>query len=149
MENVIWWIKDLMRSVDYLETRSDVDVEKLAYYGTSWGARMGNIALAIERRLSVGVLAAGGFPLMQSQPEVAEINYAPRVTIPVLLVSGIYDRGFPYETSQRPMAEYLGTPEADLLWVTYEAGHPVYAELKSQVYRDVLDWLDRHFGPVG
>jgi formylglycine-generating enzyme required for sulfatase activity/dienelactone hydrolase/predicted Ser/Thr protein kinase len=149
VEHVVWWMKDLMRSVDYLETRSDVDPEKLAYYGTSWGARLGNIALAIEPRLRVGVLVAGGFPLMHSQPEVAEIHYAPHVTVPVLLVSGIHDRGFPYETSQKPMVEHLGTPEADKLWVTYEASHAVRAEFRSQVYQNILDWFDKYFGPVG
>ena len=42
-----------------------------------------------------------------------------------------------------------GYSPSDLTGVTYEAGHPVYAELKSQVNRDVLDWLDKYFGPVG
>ena len=35
------WSKDLGRSIDYLETRSDIDVHKLAYYGVSLGAAMG------------------------------------------------------------------------------------------------------------
>ena len=37
-DHVIAWSKDLGRSIDYLETRSDIDHDKLAYLGFSWGA---------------------------------------------------------------------------------------------------------------
>jgi eukaryotic-like serine/threonine-protein kinase len=47
---VIQWSKDLCRSVDYLETRSDIDREKLAYFGLSRGAADGPIMTAIEKR---------------------------------------------------------------------------------------------------
>ncbi len=36
-EHVIMWEKDLSRSIDYLETRNDIDNSKIAYYGGSWG----------------------------------------------------------------------------------------------------------------
>ena len=36
-------IKDLRRSVDYLETRPDIDGRRIAYYGMSWGAGLGPI----------------------------------------------------------------------------------------------------------
>ena len=32
------WPKEVRRTVDYLETRPDVDVSRLAYYGVSMGA---------------------------------------------------------------------------------------------------------------
>jgi hypothetical protein len=35
---VIQWYQDLARSLDYLQERSDIDQEKLAYFGTSRGA---------------------------------------------------------------------------------------------------------------
>ena len=149
VEHVIWWIKDLERSLDYLETRPDIDVERIAYMGHSWGARIGNIALAVEPRLRVGVLIAGGFPLMFSQPEVAEITFAARVSIPVLFITGTHDRVFPYETSQTPMFEHLGTAETDKHWVRYDGSHGVRGEFREQVYQEIQDWLDEHFGPVG
>jgi len=31
------WVKDFRRSLDYLESRPDVDMSKIAYYGSSWG----------------------------------------------------------------------------------------------------------------
>ena len=36
-DRVIHVAKDLSRTVDYLETRSDMDLDKLAYLGASWG----------------------------------------------------------------------------------------------------------------
>ena len=37
---VVQWSKDLGRTIDYLETRSDIDASKVGYYGLSAGARM-------------------------------------------------------------------------------------------------------------
>ena len=42
-DHVIYWSKDLGRSIDYLETRPDLDPQKIGYYGLSWGAAMGPI----------------------------------------------------------------------------------------------------------
>jgi len=40
-DRVIVWVKEVRRSIDYLETRPGVfDVSKLAYFGHSWGGRM-------------------------------------------------------------------------------------------------------------
>lgn len=39
-DHVIAWSKDLGRSIDYLETRAEIDRNKLAYEGFSWGAAM-------------------------------------------------------------------------------------------------------------
>ncbi len=40
-DNVIFWSKDLSRSIDYLETRPDINSNALAYEGDSWGQRWG------------------------------------------------------------------------------------------------------------
>jgi dienelactone hydrolase len=147
VEHVVWWVKDVKRSLDYLETRPDIARDKMAFFGFSWGGRLGNIALAAEPRFRVAVLAAGGFPLMQSLPEVKEISFAPRVTIPVLMVNGRHDRVFPLETSQKPMFRFLGTPGQEKKHIVYDAGH-VLVEARSQLKSDVLAWLDEHLGPV-
>ena len=147
VEHVVWWVKDVRRSLDYLETRPDIARDKIAYYGFSWGARIGNIVLAVERRFHAAVLASGGFPLMQSRPEVKEISFAPRVTVPVLMVNGRHDRLFPMETSQKPMFRFLGTPADRKKHVVFDAGHN-FVEARSQFTAEVLAWFDKHFGPV-
>lgn len=39
------------RTVDYLESRDDIQSDRLAYFGVSWGGRLGAIIPAVEPRL--------------------------------------------------------------------------------------------------
>jgi hypothetical protein len=39
-DHVIMWRKDIGRTIDYLETRKDIQADKLAYLGWSWGGFM-------------------------------------------------------------------------------------------------------------
>ena len=41
-------VQDVLRSVDYLETRADIDKDKLAYYGFSWGASYTDGTVAVD-----------------------------------------------------------------------------------------------------
>src|SRR5215470_2565155 len=96
-DHVIYWEKDLGRTIDYLETRNDLNLDKLTYYGLSTGAYLGNIFPAVESRIKVAVLLAGGFDAAKKLPEVDELNFAPRVKVPTLLVGGRYDAFFSLE----------------------------------------------------
>ena len=136
--------KDLASSVDYLETRSDIDKEKLAYYGLSWGGRLGVLLVAVEKRFKASVLYVAGLKFQRALPEADPVNYASRVRIPVLMLNGRYDNFFPFETSQIPLYKMLGTPPAQR-HVVYETGHFVP---RMQLIKEVLDWLDRYLGPV-
>ena len=86
-DHVIMWVKEYMRSVDYLETREDIDVKKLAYYGYSWGGTMGAIIPALESRLKASVLHVAGFCFQKALPEVDQINFVTRVKIPTLMLN--------------------------------------------------------------
>ena len=54
--------KDLRRSLDYLETRSDIDHDRLAFYGFSWGGIEGPISLALESRFKQRCWPMGDVP---------------------------------------------------------------------------------------
>ena len=56
----IAWSRDLGRAIDYLETRSDIDRTRLAFYGVSDGADAGVILTALEPRLKTAVLQGTG-----------------------------------------------------------------------------------------
>jgi pimeloyl-ACP methyl ester carboxylesterase len=136
---------DLRRSIDYLETRSEVDSSKLAYYGYSWGSRVGPMMLAVEPRLKAAILYIAGISFQRSQPEVDELNFVSRVKVPVLMLSGRFDEVFPLETSAKPMFQLLGTPPDKKKHVISDGGHFVP---RPQFIRETLDWLDRYLGPV-
>ncbi len=89
-------VKDFRRSIDYLETRSDIDSKKLAYLGFSWGGIYGAIIPAIEERLKASILNVGGM-WGNTRPEVNSIHYVTRVKIPTLMLNGRYDMTFPFE----------------------------------------------------
>ncbi|MFC1640351.1 SUMF1/EgtB/PvdO family nonheme iron enzyme, partial [Gemmatimonadota bacterium] len=108
-ENTAHWVKDLRRSVDYLETREDIDPERIGYYGYSWGGRLGAMMLAMEPRLRVGVLYLGGFHPERALPMADDLNFVPRVRQPVLMINGREDYLRPYELSQVPFFRLLGT----------------------------------------
>jgi eukaryotic-like serine/threonine-protein kinase len=137
-------IKDLRRSIDYLETREDIALDRLAFFGVSLGAKLGSIALAVEPRFKAAVLWSGGFSMTTKPPaEIDDINFAPHVRTPVLMANGRDDFTFPVEASQMPMFRLLGTPESEKRYVSYPGGH-VFPF--ARIVKDSLDWLDTHLG---
>ena len=144
-EHVVYWNKDLRRSIDYLESRADIDTQRLAFFGVSWGGRMAPVMLATEHRFKAAVVTIAGLRHQTAQPEADPFNYLPRVTLPVLMLNGRYDFYFPVETSQRPYFNRLGTPPADKAWKIYDGSHSVPA---TQLIKESLAWLDRYLGPV-
>ncbi len=144
-EHVIMWAKDLRRSIDYLETRPDIDSKKLAYFGVSWGGALGGLMPAVEARFRAVVLYVAGLQFQREQPEVDPFNFLSHITAPVLMLNGRYDHYFPVETAQRPMFRWLGTRPADKRQVIYEGGHFVP---RPQLIKETLDWLDRYLGLV-
>jgi dienelactone hydrolase len=144
VEKMIIWVKDFKRSVDYLETRKDVDINKIGYYGHSWGGEIGGIIPAVEERLAVNILIVGG-PIGRPLPEVDQFNYLSRIKIPTLMLNGRYDNIFPLETAVKPFFNLLGTPETDKRLCIYDTDHYV---AKADMIKEVLAWLDKYFGPV-
>jgi pimeloyl-ACP methyl ester carboxylesterase len=146
-EYVVSWIQDLERTIEYLQTRQDIAIDKMTYFGISWGGRLGAIIPAIEPRFKAVILVAAGLASGRAQPEVDQINYVTRVTQPVLMVNGRFDAIEPVETAQRPMFELLGSPKDRKKWVVFEDDHSLPAH-NNELAREALAWLDRYVGPV-
>jgi dienelactone hydrolase len=144
-DHVIMWVKEYSRTIDYLETRKDMQADKVAYLGISWGGYMGGIIPAIEKRVKVVVLNVGGMVMDKTLPEVDQINYLPRVRQPVLMLNGAYDMYFPVETSQKPLFRFLGTSENQKKMIVYPSGHVVP---QTDFIKETLAWLDTYLGPA-
>jgi serine/threonine protein kinase/formylglycine-generating enzyme required for sulfatase activity/dienelactone hydrolase len=143
---VVMWEKDLARSIDYLESRSDIDTKRLAYYGLSWGGALGGILPAVEKRIKANVLYVAGLSFQRALPEVDVMNYVTRVKQPTLMLNGELDFYFPAATSQRAMFELLGTPPEHKKRLVYPGGHSVP---RTVMIKESLEFLDRYLGPVG
>jgi dienelactone hydrolase len=142
-EIITQWSKDIQRAIDYLETRPDIDSDKLAYYALSLGSTYGGIFTAIESRFRCSILLAGGLFPLTWPPDVLPINFLPRSKVPTLMINGKYDFGLPVETSVKPMLDWMGAAEADKKLYIFDGDHVPRA---NEIVRVTLDWLDRYLG---
>ncbi|HVS04468.1 MAG TPA: protein kinase [Thermoanaerobaculia bacterium] len=148
-ERVTRQVRDLRRTIDYLETRPDIDSGKLAYAGVSAGGEYGPVYLALEDRLQAAVLVVAGFHdahMLREPPEVNPWNFAPRVSVPTLMINGENDFTLPYETAQKPMFDLLGTDPEHKRLVVIAGGHVTTD--RHALIRHALAWFDRYLGPV-
>jgi serine/threonine protein kinase/predicted esterase len=141
-------VNEVRRTLDYLETRNDIDLDKIAFWGYSWGAALGPIVLATEDRFRLGLFLSGGISIKKKQPVINITVFAPRVEVPILMVNGKHDYIFQLETSQQLMFDLLGTKAEDKEHFQLETGHSVFATHRQQAIEKVLDWLDRYLGRV-
>jgi hypothetical protein len=147
-DHLIAWRRDIGRSIDYVETRPDLDADALSYFGISWGGVMGVVMTALEPRFKASVLVVGGLEMQSVQPMADPFNFLPRVTLPTLMLNGRYDSFFPIETSVKPFFETLGTPSADKKLIVTDANHFVLSYEANLAISESLSWLDRYVGPV-
>ena len=147
-DTLVQWSKDLGRSIDYLETRSDIDVTRLGYVGVSQGAAWGVIFVPLEPRFKAAVFLDGGlFQNAHPPAGMDQVDFAPRLTTPVLMVNGRYDATFPVTTAQEPLFRMLGTPAADKKRVVFETPHDVRLR-RDDLVHEVLAWYDKYLGRV-
>jgi eukaryotic-like serine/threonine-protein kinase len=147
-DHVIKWRQDLARSIDYLETRPDIDRGRLGYFGFSWGGLMAPVMLALEPRIRAAVIYVAGFSLETMPPVIDPLNFAPRVRAPALVMNARYDYLFPLESSAVPFFEHLGSHEKE--HYVSDGGHSLnngsHFVPWDEVIRETLRWLDRHLG---
>ena len=144
-EQVIRYAIEFRLGLDYLATRSDIDMDRIAFIGTSWGAtNTGIIIAAIESRYRSVIFAAGGIhrSAIRMLPEVNPINFASHIKPPKLLLNGKYDEAFPPETEALPFYKLLREPKQLSL---VESGHVPQLEQRVPI---INKWLDDTLGPV-
>jgi dienelactone hydrolase len=156
-------IKDLQRAVDVLRSRANVDDERIAYLGISYGGAMGALFVGIERRIKAAALVVGDGGLVShlTGPEdlsfMAGLSCATRVDwfaamtpiepirfIPhapptaLLLQNGRLDNLVPPADAEDL---HTAAPQPKTIrW--YDAGHG----LNQQALFDRLDWLHGQIG---
>ncbi len=135
---------ELRRGIDYLETRPELDLSRLAYVGFSKGAGSWLPFAAVDSRFRSVVLVGGGIDVnyVSALPEANSINFAPHVGAPTLLLNGRYDEENPWARHSLPLWRLLREPKRLTL---IEGGHLPPAELRVPA---INDWLDETVGPI-
>ncbi|NIL95478.1 MAG: SUMF1/EgtB/PvdO family nonheme iron enzyme [Woeseiaceae bacterium] len=137
-DQFIRWMREMRRSVDYLETRADLDMDTLVLYGFSWGGRLASTGLVIEPRFKAAILNQAGLGWFHHYDTISE-HYLPRVTQPVLQFNGRFDSDFRLEESAKPFFEMLGSEHKK--HVVGPTGH--FVPMKT-VIGETLAWVDEH-----
>lgn len=158
-EEHIQVVVDLRRGVDLLLERADVDGERIAFHGFSYGAMIGGLLAGIEPRIAAFVLVSGDGGLVQhftglddrggpldalpaaereewlTLMEPLESSYYVGHAAPAALLfqSGRNDTLVPQADAQR--FHDAGSEPKTLLW--YDAGH----ELTPEAECDAAAWL--------
>ena len=143
-ETLIQDSKDLGRSIDYLETRPDIDRNRIGCLGVSMGAAHAVYFAAVEDRIKAVVMLDGGFYNEKPLPGTDAVDFAPHLKAPTLLIAGKFDWIF---SGKEALLRLLGAPAADKKAVTFDTAHDVSAQ-RADMVREVVTWLDRYLGKV-
>ncbi len=160
-------VVELRRGIDLLLARHDVDPQRLAYIGHSFGAQWGSILAAVDRRMKTAVLMAGTAEaadifvrgqepgvaaLRKSLPagqlakyslvlgDIDAIHFVGHATPTSLLLQfGNFDRYF----DKSSMQGYAAAASEPKKVVYYDAGHDLN---DPRAFKDRLDWLIKYIG---
>ena len=156
-------MKDLQRAVDVLRAQPNVDKDRIAYVGVSYGGAMGVQFAAIEHRIKAAalVVANGGWVTLKTQeknlPLLASLSCATRAAwfremVPIEPIRFIgFAKGTPLLLQNGRLDESVSEADAQLLHnaapepkkpLWYNAGH----NLTPQADVDRHDWLVQQIG---
>lgn len=136
----IAWVSDTDKTLDYLETRNDIDTDNIFYLGMSYGALFNTHTLLFENRYKGAILYVGGvFPTYP--PLVDGINHMPRIDTPFLMLNGEQDYLVP-KSAAMYFYQSTGTPEKDKKIVFYDSGH--WPLPRNQMIKETLDFIKKY-----
>ena len=136
----IAWANDTDKTIDYLETRNDIDLDNIFYLGMSYGSLFNTHTLLFENRYKGAILYVGGvFPTFP--PLVDGINHMPRINIPFLMLNGEQDYLVP-KAAAMFFYQSTGTPEKDKKIVFYDSGH--WPLPRNQMIKETLDFIKKY-----
>ncbi len=152
-EDFLHYCGDYSRAVDYLVSRDDVDYERIAFVGISWGAITGVTFVAHDDRVKAmaSICGGGGFLDLagllggKSKDSVDPVKHvaaiAPR---PLLLINGKQDIMIPY-----PFAKALHNAAgkgAKKVWL--DTNHYFEGVDRRDLGKSVIDFIDEAFGTL-
>ena len=138
-------VTDLRRGLDYLETRKDLDMTRVAVLAPSAGSVLGLIVAALETRYHALVFIGAGIPATYRgiSATANPINFASYIRAPKLILQGRYDEDTPLRTATEPFFKLLSEPK---LLTLYDGGHVPSLEV---VMSTTMPWLEEQLGRVG
>ena len=152
-------IQDQRRAIDILESRPEVDPERMAYFGVSFGGTMGGLLAGVEDRLKAYVLVVGDGGLVEHTSDPGEdgfnihfsenwaalmwptesLHFVRRAAPAALLFqNGINDMHVPAHDAIR--YHTAASEPKTIMW--YDTGHG----LPWKFVNDAAEWLQPYLG---
>ncbi len=132
-------VVDLRRGIDYLESRPDIDPERIAVFGGSLGGWIGSILAAVEPRIKTAILSVPATEFEKAQTPPARIinssnffpNYKDLSLLMVLAKKDVPERN-------ARAKEFFDLVDIKKQMVEYDESH----FLDPQKYnKEILEWL--------
>ena len=141
-DQMVHWATEIRRGLDYLQTRPDIDAQKIAFWNVSRASFV--VIAAIEPRYRSVIFESDGLPkeYLSFLPEANPIFFAPHVRAPKLMLNGRYDEQWPFHSAIKPMYNLLREPKR---LEVCDCGHIPPAEISVPI---INSWLDKTLGPV-
>jgi dienelactone hydrolase len=151
-------IVDLRRAVDLLRARADIDDDRIAYLGVSYGAAMGGLLAGADHRIAAFVLMSGdgglvhhfgGSVLSSARPNawlaamlpIEPLTWVKRASAPILLLSGRRDHLVPPREAAR--YQRAAPQPKQIRW--YDSDH----FLPPRAWCDAAHFLGKYIGIAG
>ncbi len=143
---------DLRRAIDFIETRKELDHNRIGYYGISLGGIIGTVFCGVENRIKVPVIALAGGQLnllygenaLSSEAKdfvsiIEPLNFVEQISPrPFLMLNAKNDEIVPPAMSK--LLFYAAKDPKEIIW--YDAKHRD-APLDI-IYGDGLNWFKKH-----
>ena len=127
-------VQDYMRGLDYLETRGDIDTEKLGAYGLSMGGAITFILTALDERVKTSVTGVA-VVYGNQYSAVNAYNFTPRIsTKPFLMLMGDHDGYYTPKTATK-LFNSIGGDNNQL--IIFEGGH----KIQPSYIPTIVDWF--------
>jgi pimeloyl-ACP methyl ester carboxylesterase len=133
---------DKRRGLDYLATRPEIDMTKVASFSLSNPSNH-TVHKAVEPRYQSILILSGGLWFEPGMiPEADPANFAPYIKAPKLMLHGRYDEGVSLKTMAEPLFQLLSEPKR---MKVFDSGHfPPMEQWVPEAKR----FFDDTLGPV-
>lgn len=130
---------EMRLAMDYAETRPDIDGDAFVYAAFSFGAGSRLGFAATDDRFRATIFIGGGIDerVKPTLPAADNVNFAPYVAAPVLMVNGLDDEEHPWASRALPLWNLL--PEPKTRELVDGGGHLPPAERRIPAINRFLD----------
>ncbi|HUO83968.1 MAG TPA: SUMF1/EgtB/PvdO family nonheme iron enzyme, partial [Thermoanaerobaculia bacterium] len=137
-------VTEMLRGLDYLETRRDIDRARIVFAGSSAGGGTGVFVTSLDSRYRAVFFAGTGISRREERiaRAASRIHFVPRIKGPTLMLHGRYDEDTSLKSEAEPMFHLLPEPKR---LETFEGGHVPPLEVMIPA---ITKWFDETVGPV-